>query len=395
MFSSNEQIKALVAAEKVRIDPFDAKYLKAASYVLHLDSRVRRWRALDGPINVWSERAYEQCLEPIEESSSIVVESGQFVLGATIERLALPQSHIGVIAGLSHLARAGITVNLGASWVGPGYGSRTMAALTLEIVNSNPSPITLKAGMPACHLRIAQVDRVGPQETAGKPSIYEDRDPLDDPLLFEELGELGLLARSEHATTQIKWPPQCCVPAFVHRSIQLVGVEPPRPEQLAFAFNVKVDSLDPNPWNLPVSSSREDRGVVLQRATQIIPSILSDIAPHIQFRHIPFNTIALELYKEVLSEALGRALPVGVGVDPHVLSIPNAEAENRHILRIESVQERQVHLVDDSSGRATPLAVPWEVLERAVIAIADGYWIFGRESDLDFSNTLPYRPVNQ
>jgi dCTP deaminase len=395
MFSSNEQIKALVAAGKIGIDPFDPKHLKAASYVLHLGSRVRRWRALDSPINVWSERAYEQGLEPVEESSSIVVESGQFILGASIERLALPQSHIGVIAGLSHLARVGITVDLGASWVGPGYGSRKMTALTLEIVNSNPSSITLKAGMPVCHLRIAEVDRTGLREPAGRPSIYEGLDPLNDPLLFEEFGELGLLAKSEQENAQIEWPPQCCVPAFVHRSMQLIGVEPPPPEQVAFAMNVKVDSLDPNPWNFPVASRREDRGVVFQRAVQAITSLLSNISPHIQFRHIPFNTIALELYEEVLSEALARALPVGVGIDPLVLSIPGAEAENRHVLRIESVQERQVHLVDDSGGRATPLVVSWKVLERAVTAIGDGFWIFGRGSDLEFSNTLPYRPVDK
>jgi dCTP deaminase len=169
---------------RIVIAPFDPKRVRAASYVLSLGRRFRRWRGLAESIVVWSPEAAGEHLEAPVETDSFTVHPGDFVLGCTLEAIGIAADLAGRISALSHIARFGLGVHGGSDFISPGFGLRTPTPLTLEIFNRNSSPLTLKAGMPVIHLRLERL--ASPTEATKRTSIYEGADPLTGPMLFEE-----------------------------------------------------------------------------------------------------------------------------------------------------------------------------------------------------------------
>jgi dCTP deaminase len=166
------------------IEPFVDSQLRSASYVLRLGRRFRRARLAVQPIHVWSANAADDRFMEIEEASELCIPQGDFVLAATHETVRLPDRLAGAISPLSHIARFGLSVTCGADHISPGYGSNGGASLTLELVNNNPTPLRLSAGMPIAHLRLYAIE--GGDPVHRRSSIYEGRDPLSAPMLFEE-----------------------------------------------------------------------------------------------------------------------------------------------------------------------------------------------------------------
>lgn len=76
--------------------------------------------------------------------------AGRFVLGATLEYVAMPHDLVGIVTGKSSLARIGLQIE-SAGYVDPGWKGQ----LTLEIVNLGPGMIVLRPGMPICQLRFS------------------------------------------------------------------------------------------------------------------------------------------------------------------------------------------------------------------------------------------------
>jgi dCTP deaminase len=185
MFLNSSEIGALVASGVISIRPFGAHHLRPASHVLHLSNRFRSWKQSDTPIDIYSPDVDESQLSEIEENDSITIAPGEFVLSSTFEKVGLSDDYAGDIANLSHLARMGVSVFLGASWISPGFGITTPTEITLEIVNHNPSPVTLRSHMPVCHLRVIRINHS--DDSPPSRHVYEGRDPLAAPLFYDEL----------------------------------------------------------------------------------------------------------------------------------------------------------------------------------------------------------------
>lgn len=186
------------------------------------------------------------------------------------------------------------------------------------------------------------------------------------------------------------WPPHCCVPAFVHASFISRGLTPPPPHILARALGVRIGPGDPNPFGLDVALNPLERGVCPSDAVLKLNTLLVECAPGHAFRHIPFRTIAHEQYNSVLAAALAALCSIGVGVDPAQLPIV-ASPEQRHVVALLEIVEDGVTFCDDSTGGEHG-HISWDALERAVLDVADGYWVIGHESALNLPDCLPYRP---
>jgi len=158
---------------------------------------------------------------------------------------------------------------------------------------------------------------------------------------------------------------------------------------LAHTLSVRVGPNDPNPFGLAEAADPKDCGVRSSDAVQRINLILKDVVPSLAFRHIPFNTIALEQYASVLDAALASHCSVGVGVDPLLLGLDALSGE-RHIVRVLKSLSDGVEFRDDSAA-GQPGRVGWYQLERAVAEVGDGYWVIGDAVALDLPNCLPYR----
>jgi dCTP deaminase len=184
MFLSAEQIREAVGIRPSLIQPFDASFLKPASYVLRFSDRWREWQRASEPIDVWSAAAATGKLAEPTQSTEFLLHPGTFVLAATLEQISFPASLMGFIMPLSHLARFGMSIHLGASLVSPGFGDHHGTSLTLEVSSLNPSPLRIRAGQPACHLIIAQVEQSSVPSL--QRSIYEGDEAPTPPRLFEE-----------------------------------------------------------------------------------------------------------------------------------------------------------------------------------------------------------------
>lgn len=82
-----------------------------------------------------------------------VLHPGQFVLGATLEFLVMPNDLIGQVLSRSSWGRLGLLVATAVA-VQPGF----RGVLTLELVNAGAVPITLRPGLRVAQLQLWRSD---------------------------------------------------------------------------------------------------------------------------------------------------------------------------------------------------------------------------------------------
>jgi dCTP deaminase len=95
-----------------------------------------------------------------------VLGSQQFVLGSTTERVNTPPDCVGSIEGKSSLARLGLFVHVTAGFLDPGFQGK----VTLELLNVNPRPIKLRAGLHICQVAFHRLNSV-PENLYGSKAL--------------------------------------------------------------------------------------------------------------------------------------------------------------------------------------------------------------------------------
>ena len=186
MFLSADEIREEIESDRLVIDPFEPKLLKTSSYVLRLGEGFRQWKRKAEPVELWAQNAGWNHLDPITQAGEINLEPGVVMLASTLEKVGMPNHLVGILSTLSHLARFGVSVNQNAFWVSPGFGSSNPTQFTLELVSFNPSPVSIKSGIPVCHLIIARTSKEAHSVLRLHKSVYEGREAPGEPLLFEE-----------------------------------------------------------------------------------------------------------------------------------------------------------------------------------------------------------------
>jgi len=147
----------LALSGRLVVDPWPVHPVRSTSLVLHLGNRGRRLLESEDPLDLTDPREAERNAGPEFEFSRLEVRPGDFLLLRTHERLRLPADLAGVLSNLSHLARLGLDVHLGSTFVQAGFGSTRPTPLTLEVSSRNPTPLTLRPMMPICHLALAEI----------------------------------------------------------------------------------------------------------------------------------------------------------------------------------------------------------------------------------------------
>ena len=100
--------------------------------------------------------------EPVEASDDdpFILHPGDFVLGSTLERIALPDDLVARLEGKSSLGRLGLLIHSTAGFVDAGFDGQ----ITLELSNVASLPITLYPGM-----RVGQVSFMQMSTPADNP----------------------------------------------------------------------------------------------------------------------------------------------------------------------------------------------------------------------------------
>ena len=155
MVLSDRTIKAEVAAGRIVIDPYEEGLIQPSSVDVRVDRKFRVFRNSRYPyIDVRQPMEDLTELVEIEGQEPFILHPGEFVLGQTLESIALPDDVVARLEGKSSLGRLGLLIHSTAGFVDPCFEGN----LTLELSNVANLPITIYHGMPIGQISFMRMD---------------------------------------------------------------------------------------------------------------------------------------------------------------------------------------------------------------------------------------------
>lgn len=144
MILSDRSIREALAGGQIEIDPSDPCLIQPASVDVRLDRYFRVFLNHTMPVIDVKKNLEELTrLVEIDDDRPFVLHPGEFVLGSTLERVALPHDLVARIEGKSSLGRLGLLIHSTAGFIDPGFNGH----ITLELSNVANLPITLYPSM--------------------------------------------------------------------------------------------------------------------------------------------------------------------------------------------------------------------------------------------------------
>ncbi len=144
MVLSDRSIREEMAAGRIVIDPLGEGCIQPSSVDLHVDRYFRLFR--NHTMRVIDVREDQEDLTELVDIGAdhpLMLHPGEFVLGSTMERVALPDDLVARLEGKSSLGRLGLLIHSTAGFVDAGWDGH----LTLELSNVANLPITVYPGM--------------------------------------------------------------------------------------------------------------------------------------------------------------------------------------------------------------------------------------------------------
>src|SRR3954465_14123618 len=161
MVLSDRTITRLLAEGRIGIEPYDPALLQPSSVDVRVDRFFRVFRNSRYPF-IDVKEAQEELTELVEidDDTPFILHPGEFVLGATLERVTLPDDLVARLEGKSSLGRLGLLIHSTAGFIDPGWDGH----VTLELSNVANLPITIYHAM-----KIGQVSFMQMTEPAETP----------------------------------------------------------------------------------------------------------------------------------------------------------------------------------------------------------------------------------
>jgi dCTP deaminase len=158
---SDRSLREALAAGRIVIDPLDEACIQPSSIDVKLDRLFRVFRNhTAGVIDVKQDMRDLTELVEIADDGVFMLHPGEFVLGSTLERVAVPDDLVARIEGKSSLGRLGLLIHSTAGFIDAGFDGH----VTLELANVANLPITLYPGM-----KIGQISFLKMTTPADKP----------------------------------------------------------------------------------------------------------------------------------------------------------------------------------------------------------------------------------
>ncbi|WP_052665161.1 dCTP deaminase [Nitriliruptor alkaliphilus] len=172
MILSDGTIREALATGRIGIEPLDEDAIQPSSVDVRLHPAFRvfanhRYRAIDP-------KAQQPDLTErveVEDGEPFVLHPGEFVLGATLERVTLADDVVARLEGKSSLARLGLVIHSTAGFIDAGFSGD----VTLELSNVATLPILLYPRMRIAQLAFFPLDKPAerPYGSAGLGSKYQ------------------------------------------------------------------------------------------------------------------------------------------------------------------------------------------------------------------------------
>jgi dCTP deaminase len=141
---SDKSIRDELEGGGIVIEPLGPDAMQPSSVDLRVDRYFRVFRNDTTPY-IDPKRAQEDLTELVEvaEGGAFILHPGEFVLGSTLERVALGDDLVARLEGKSSLGRLGLLIHSTAGFVDAGWDGH----LTLELSNVANLPIAIYPGM--------------------------------------------------------------------------------------------------------------------------------------------------------------------------------------------------------------------------------------------------------
>ena len=158
---SDRDLRTELAAGRIIIEPFDEACVQPSSIDIKVHNLFRVFRNhTAGIIDVKKDMTDLTELVDIPLDGVFILHPGEFVLGSTFERVAVPNDLVARVEGKSSLGRLGLLIHSTAGFIDAGFDGH----VTLELANVANLPITLYPGM-----KIGQISFMKMTSPAEKP----------------------------------------------------------------------------------------------------------------------------------------------------------------------------------------------------------------------------------
>jgi dCTP deaminase len=167
---SDRTIREELSSGRITIEPLGEGALQPSSVDLHVDRYFRVFRNhTTRVIDVKEDQSDLTELVEVSEGDAFILHPGEFALGSTSERVAVPDDLVARLEGKSSLGRLGLLIHSTAGFVDAGWDGH----LTLELSNVANLPITLWPGMKIGQLCLFRL--TSPAEHPYGSAVYGSR----------------------------------------------------------------------------------------------------------------------------------------------------------------------------------------------------------------------------
>ena len=144
MILSDISIREALGAGRIVIDPLDESCIQPSSIDVKISNLFRVFRNHTAPvIDVKKDLTDLTELIEVPLDGVFMLHPGEFVLGSTLERVAIADDLVARVEGKSSLGRLGLLIHSTAGFIDAGFDGH----ITLELSNVANLPITLYPGM--------------------------------------------------------------------------------------------------------------------------------------------------------------------------------------------------------------------------------------------------------
>ena len=156
MILSDRSIREALEAGRIGIEPLADGAVQPSSVDVRLDRAFRVFANHRYPyIDVRAHQPDLTELIEVEWDEPFILHPGEFVLGATLERIWLPDDIVARLEGKSSLGRLGLLIHSTAGFVDAGFDGY----VTLELSNVATLPIAIYPGMKVGQFAFFRLDQ--------------------------------------------------------------------------------------------------------------------------------------------------------------------------------------------------------------------------------------------
>ena len=140
MILSDRSLRDEISRGRIVVEPFDDACVQPSSIDVKIGNLFRVFRNHTSAV-IDVKQNLEELTEliTIREDGVFMLHPGEFVLGSTLERIAVPDDLVARIEGTSSLGRLGLIIHSTAGFIDAGFDGH----VTLELTNIATLPITL------------------------------------------------------------------------------------------------------------------------------------------------------------------------------------------------------------------------------------------------------------